>query len=105
MMLLLQIWYPTVTVNSIAVLEIDHSTTVPVVISTTERSGFPFSAFLCPCKAHGSLTYILKILNLQFGPSWLRCALHQPAESLCHGTRGLSAGEVSHCSSLAQILR
>lgn len=76
-----------------------------VVPQLIERSEVSFSPSLGPCQTHGTLTYILKILHLQFGCSWLCCALHQPPESLCHRRGDLSAGEVSHCSSLTQILR
>ncbi|OPJ80811.1 hypothetical protein AV530_004231 [Patagioenas fasciata monilis] len=46
----------------------------------------------------------MRCSSFQVGPSWICRTLLQPPESLCHGTRDLSAGEVSHCSSLAHIL-
>lgn len=76
-----------------------------MLLHFTERYEFSFSASLCPCKSHGTLTYTLKILNLQFSLSWLCCALRQGLENLCHGTRDPSAGEVDCCSGLSRILR
>lgn len=96
--LLLQICFPTVIVNSITVLEMDGCTTAHREL----RSPF---LLLSALARPWDLTYVLKILHLQFGCSWLCCALHQSPASLCHRTGDLSAGEVSHCWSLTQILR
>lgn len=61
-LLLLQM-FPAVVVNGIAVL------TWRQTVRFTGRPGMIFSVFLCPCKSHGVLIYVLKILRLQFGPS------------------------------------
>lgn len=51
----------------------------------TERYRLSFSASLCLCKAHGTLTYILKFLSFQVGPSWICCTLLQPSEACVMG--------------------